>query len=205
MIDIGVPGKKGALLIQNSFGTSWPLAAAHSPAPPGMVYWSYKSFEDTQLNAAVAYPRSAGPATGVRLSGSANAPKASITRAFQWAPDSSPGVRLILTHFFHDPIFLESVALTEPGAKGITATATFEHYISTGYSYLNRTDGKAFLSGTWAVTLAGKDIGGNPVIYAGAVVIDAPQPTMPASASMAVLMAGQLTGSTGADATLSGP
>jgi hypothetical protein len=38
--DIGVPGKKGALLIQNSFGTAWPPASSQSPAPPGKVYWS---------------------------------------------------------------------------------------------------------------------------------------------------------------------
>ena len=59
--------------------------------------------------------------------------------------------------------------MTEPGAKGVTATATFEHYISTGDSYLTRIDGKAFLSGTWAVTLAGIGIGGIPVTYTGAV------------------------------------
>jgi hypothetical protein len=35
--DIGVPGKKGALLIQNSFGTAWPPASSQSPAPPGKV------------------------------------------------------------------------------------------------------------------------------------------------------------------------
>ncbi len=200
--DVGLPGKKGALLIQNSFGTAWPPASSGSPAPPGMVYWSYKTFADTQLNAAVAYPRSPGPPAGVRLSRSVHAPRASITRAFQWAPDPPQGVYLILTHFFHDPVFLDSVELTEPGAKGVTATATYQHYISTGYSYLTRTDGKAFLSGTWAVTLEGTDVGGNPITYTGLVVIGGPRPNMPAGASMA----GQtITGSTGADATPSSP
>jgi hypothetical protein len=199
--EIGVPGKKGALLIQNSFGTDWPPVSSRSPAPPGKVYWSYNSFERTQLHAAVAYPRSPGPPAGVRLSHSVHAPLASITRAFQWAPESSPqATYLILTHFFHDPVLLENVALTEPGARGVTATAVYGQYISTGYSYLTRTDGNAFRSGTWAVTLEGRDVSGNQVTYTGAVVLGAPQPNMRTGASMA----GQtITGSTGADATLS--
>ena len=177
--DVGAPGKKGALLIQNSFGTAWPPASSQSPAPPGKVYWSYNTFEKTQKLAAVAYPRSPGPPEGVRLSRSRHAPLASITRAFQWAPDSPPGVYLILTHFFHDPVLLESVALTEPGgANRVTATAAYGQHISTGYSYLTRTDGNAFLSGTWAVTLEGRDVSGNPITYTGAVVVGAPQPNM---------------------------
>ena len=96
---------------------------------------------------------------------------------------------------------LESVALTEPGgANRVTATAAYGQYISTGYSYLTRTDGNAFRSGTWAVTLEGRDVSGNQITYTGAVVVGAPQPSMHTGASMA----GQtITGSTGADATLS--
>jgi hypothetical protein len=110
-------------------------------------------------------------------------------------------VSLILTHSFNDPVLLESVALTEPGgANRSTATAAYGQYISTGSSYLTRKDGKAFLSGTWAVTLEGRDVSGNPITYTGAVVVGAPQPNTPTGASMA----GQtITGSTGAVATLS--
>ena len=198
--DIGVPDKKGALLIQNSFGTAWPPASSQSPAPPGMVYWSYNSFEKTQKLAAVAYPRSPGPPAGVRLSRSQHAPQASVTRAFQWAPNSPQGVYLILTHFFHDPVLLDSVVLTEPGGPNrVTATAAYGQYISTGYSYLTRKDGNAFLSGTWAVTLEGRNVSGNPITYTGAVVVGAPQPNILTSASMA---GQEITGSTGADATL---
>ena len=199
--DVGTPGKEGALLIQNSFGTAWPPASSQSPAPPGQVYWSYDSFRTTQSLAAVAYPRSPGPPGGVKLSRNAHAPQAWITSAFQWAPDGQPGVYLILTHFFHDPVVLDGVSLTEPGgANAVTATAVYGQHISTGYSYLKRTDGNAFLSGTWAVSLEGSDVNGDPVAYAGTVVVGEPQPNMPTGASMA----GQnITGSTGDPATLS--
>jgi len=198
--DVGTAGNTGAFLIQNSFGTDWPPASSgFSPAPPGMVYWSYNTFATTQGLAAVAYPRSPGPPAGVRLSGSVHAPLASITRAFQWAPDRQ-ATYLILTHFFHAPVFLTSVELTEPGTNGVTATAGYGQNISTGYSYLTRTDGNAFLSGPWAVTLKGTDLDGNPITYTGAVLVGAPQPNMPESATMT----GQtITGSTRAIAPLS--
>ena len=197
---IGMVGSQGALLVQNSFGTAWPASAgaSPSPAPPGMVYWSYNSFEQTQLLAAVAYPRSPGPPTGTKLVGSANAPVASITQAFQWSPYSTPQTNyLILTHFFQDPVLLRTITMTEPGPSGATATAYYGQYISTGYSYLVRNDGKGFLPGTWAVTLEGTDVMNNPIIYTGSVVVSRPQPNMPPGASMA----GQtITGSTGANA-----
>jgi hypothetical protein len=166
-----------------------------------MVYWSHSSFEQLQMKAAVAYPRSPGPPSGFRLSGSPHAPLASITRAFQWAPDSSPqATYLVLTHFFHDPVLLDKVELTEPGGKGVTATAVYGQFISTGYSYLTRTDGKGFVSGNWAVTFEGTDVDGHPVAYTGTVFVGTPQPNMPSGASMA----GQnITGSTGANAQIS--
>jgi C1A family cysteine protease len=67
---VGTPGNQGALLIQNSFGTGWPASAGatSSIAPPGMAYWSYNSFEQTQQLAAVAYPR-ARPASQCEIVG----------------------------------------------------------------------------------------------------------------------------------------
>src|SRR5262245_44697630 len=165
-----------------------------------MVYWSYDSFEKTQQLAAVAYPRSPGPPAGVRLSSSGRAPLASIIRAFQWSSGASAAVHLILRHSFHDPVRLESIALTEPGAQGVTASAAYGQFISTGYSYLSRSDGKAFLSGVWAVVLAARDPSGNPIRYTAAVVVGTPEPDGPTGTSMA----GQtITGSTGARASLS--
>jgi hypothetical protein len=194
--NVGTPGNQGALLIQNSFGTAWPASAgANSPAPPGMAYWSYCSFEQTQKLAAVAYPRDPGPPAGVRLFGSRHAPLASITASFQWAPDGpSPPAYLILTHFFHEPVSLSQISLTEPGGQAITATGGYGQNISTGYTYLKRADGNAFLSGTWAVSLEGTNTNGNPVIYTGSVQVGHAQPNALPEASMA----GQLiTDSTG--------
>jgi hypothetical protein len=200
--DVGTPGNQGALLIQNSFGTAWPASAGatSSLAPPGMAYWSYNSFEQTQKLAAVAYPRAPGPPTGVRVSGSRHAPLASITRAFQWAPDDPSATYLILTHFFLDPVLLWQISLTEPGGQAITATGGYGQNISTGYTYLQRTDGHAFISGTWAVSLQGTDISGNPVSYTGSVDVGHAEPNSPSEASMA----GQIiTDSTGAIVLLS--
>ena len=198
--NVGTPGNTGAFLIQNSFGTNWPpVSSGPSPAPRGMVYWSYDTFATTQGLAAVAYPRSPGPPAGTRLSGGQHAPLASITRSFQWAPDSgSQATYLILTHFFHDPIFLTSVKLTEPGT-GVTATARYGQHISTGYSYLTRYDGKVFLPGRWAVTLEGNDLDGNLITYAGVVSVTVPQPNTPMGESM---KGQKITGSTGAEVVL---
>ena len=200
--DVGTPGNQGALLIQNSFGTAWPASAGatSSLAPPGMAYWSYNSFEQTQKLAAVSYPRAPGPPAGVRLSGSRHAPLASITRAFQWAPDDPSATYLILTHFFLEPVLLSQISLTEPSGQAITATGAYGQNISTGYTYLQRTDGHAFISGTWAVSLQGTDMSGNPVSYTGSVAVGYAKPNSPSEASMA----GQIiTDSTGAVVLLS--
>ena len=201
--DVGIPNNAGALLVQNSFGTAWPASAGatHSLAPPGMAYWSYNSFKRTQHLAAVAYPRALRRPTGVRLSGSPAAPAGWITQAFQWAPnDPSTTDHLILMHFFQEPVHLSHVSLTEPGGQAITATGDYGQNISTGYTYLKRTDGNAFLPGTWTVSLQGTDMNGNSVNYTGSIVVGPAEPNSLPGASMA----GQIiTDSTGAVAQLS--
>jgi hypothetical protein len=200
--DVGIPNNPGALLVQNSFGTAWPASAGatRSLAPPGMAYWSYNSFKRTQHLAAVAYPRALRRPTGVRLSGSPAAPAGWITQAFQWAPDDlSPPAHLILMHFFQEPIHLSHISLTEPGGQAITATGDYGQNISTGYTYLKRTDGNAFLSGAWTVSLQGNDMNGNSVNYTGSIMVGQAEPNSLPGASMA----GQLiTDSTGAVAEL---
>jgi hypothetical protein len=201
--DIGIPSNPGALLIQNSFGTDWPRSAGatHSLAPPGMAYWSYNSFEQTQRLAAVAYPRAQRRPSGVRLSSSPNAPAGWITQGFQWAPDDrSQTAHLVLIHFFQEPVHLLQVSLTQPGGQTITATGNYNQNISTGYSYLSRTDGNAFLPGTWTVSLQGKDMDGNSVSYTGSVQVGQSEPNSLPGASMS----GQIiTDSTGAPVLLS--
>jgi hypothetical protein len=201
--NVGTPGDQGSLLIQNSFGTGWPASAGatSSLAPLGMAYWSYNSFEQTQHLAAVAYPRAPGPPAGMRLSGSRRAPLASIIGAFQWAPDGPPQkAYLILTHFFQEPVLLSHVSLTEPGGQAITATGNYGQNLSTGYTYLQRTDGNTFISGMWAVSLQSTDMNGSPVTYTGSIEVGQSQPNSFPEASMA----GQtITDSTGAIASLS--
>src|SRR4029077_7469214 len=196
--DVGIPSNPGALLIQNSFGTAWPASAGatHSLAPPGMAYWSYNSFEQTQFLAAVAYPRALSRPTGVMLSGTPDAPAGWITEAFQEASDESPPTaHLVLMHFFQEPVHLSHISLTEPGGQMITATGSYGQNIGNGYSYLKRTDGKAFLSGAWIVSLEGTDMNGNPVNYTGSVVVGQAEPNSLPGASMS----GQsITDSTGA-------
>ena len=136
----------------------------------------------------------------MRLSGSRRAPLASITGAFQWAPDGPPPkAYLILTHFFQEPVLLSHVSLTEPGGQAITATGSYGQNLSTGYT-LQRTDGNTFISGTWAVSLQSTDMNGNSVTYTGSIEVGQSEPNSLPEASMA----GQtITDSTGAIASLS--
>ncbi len=98
---------------------------------------------------------------------------------------------------------LQSVSLTQPGGA-VTAAATYGQYISSGYSYLKRADGSAFLSGLYTVSLKGADLDKNQVSYTGKVWIGGSRPLVLAGKSMKGVA---VTGSTGAQVTfsLSGP
>jgi len=103
-------------------------------------------------------------------------------------------------HFFQKPVHLSHVSLTEPGGQTITATGNYGQNIGNGYSYLSRTDGKSFLSGTWRVSLEGTDLSDKSVSYTGSIQVGQPEPNSLPAASMA----GQIiTDSTGAVAELS--
>src|SRR4029078_297571 len=100
----GAAGKKGALLVQNSFGTDWPPPTSGSIAPPGKLYWSYETFLVSQKLAAVAYPYDPSPPTGTMLAAdNPKAPVASITRAYQWAPAAGGEVVLIFLVHLAEP------------------------------------------------------------------------------------------------------
>jgi hypothetical protein len=99
-----------------------------------------------------------------------------------------------------EPVLLSQISLTEPGGQPITATGGYGQNISTGYTYLRRTDGNAFISGTWTVSLQGTDMNGNPVTYTGSVQVGQSEPNSLPEASMS----GQIiTDSTGAVVLLS--
>ena len=61
-------------------------------------------------------------------------------------------------HFFQEPVHLSHVSLTEPGGQMVTAIGNYGQNIGNGYSYLSRTDGKAFLPGTWRISLEERDL-----------------------------------------------
>src|SRR4029077_13471075 len=137
----------------------------------------------------------------VMLSGTPDAPAGWITQAFQCAPAvPSPTAHCILMHFFQEPVHLSHVSLTEPGGQMLTATGNYDQNIGNGYSYLSRTDGNAFLPGTWSVSLQGTDTNGKAVSYTGSIQVGQAEPNSLPGASMS----GQLiTDSTGAVVLLS--
>ena len=168
----GRPGQRGAFLVQNSFGLSWPPADAGSYAPPGKAYWSYNTFSSTQFMAAVAFPV-ADSLGKLRLSTSAvNATTATVQHSYQWTPrNDDKSVYLILELAFSAPVKLREVWLTEPGGRALRVKATYGQYISAGYAYIKRSDGKSFLSGKYKLTLQTGESGSPTVTYSGDVKV----------------------------------
>jgi len=194
---LGSSTKPGALLIQNSFGTDWPPAAAGSIAPAGKLWWSYETFLKSQKLMAVAYPHDPTPPSGTFLAPSVmTAPAAAIERAWQWAPVAGGAVYFIFMHHLADPVRLMSVTVKEPVTGKETVTGQYGQYLSKGYTYFRRADGNAFLAGTYAVRVDAVLLDGTAVTYSGNVEVGAPAPYAPAAASMQAA-AGKLFDSTG--------
>ena len=169
---VGKSGSPGAFLVQNSFGTAWPPSGNGSAAPAGQAFWSYNTFATTQSMAAVAYPLAAGPGKNRLDASPFTAPVATITRAYQWTPGGSDtSAYLILNHVFGAPVKLKSVTFTEPGGSNLKVTASYDQFISSGYSYLRRSDGKSFLKGTYKLDLKAVATDGTKLSYSGKVKI----------------------------------
>jgi hypothetical protein len=173
----GTAGKQGAFLVQNSMGDDWPQAA-----PGGRIWVAYDTFLDSQKLAAVAYPRDPSPPSGAALKGNSKGPAASIRRAFQWASPES-GTYLVLMHTFAEPVFVKSVVLKEPHGKVVTTQ--LGQFIQSGYTYVRRSDGKAFESGAWTVTVEGETVAKDAVTYTGSVTVGDSAPTKRAAAPLA--------------------
>jgi len=169
---VGKSGQRGAFLVQNSFGVGWPPKGLGSAAPPGQAYWSYNSFAVTQSMAAVAYPVSTDLGK-LRLRGSVvNATAATVVRAYQWTPRTDDkSVYLIVRLAFSGPVKLNEVWLSQPGSTPLLVKAKYDQYLTTGYVYLKRSDGKSFVSGRYNLTLKTGEEGGTAVTYTGKVKV----------------------------------
>jgi hypothetical protein len=166
----GRAAKPGAFLVQNSEGQDWPSNAGGG----GRIWIAYETFLGTQKLAATAYPRDPSAPTGQPLKAvPAAAPTASITRAFQFAEGAGP-TYLVLLHHFAEPVLLKSIVLLEPG--GTTVVATLNQFVQSGYTHVRRTDGEAFMTGNWNVTLVGEDAAGASVTYTGTVALGPSSP-----------------------------
>jgi len=169
----GKASQRGALLVQNSFGTAWPPSGSGSAAPAGQAYWSYASFLATQDMAAVAYPLETELGKTRLRSSKIDVPVASVDKAYQWTPGgTSKTGYLIIRPVFDAPVKLNEVWLTEPGSAPIQVRAFYGQSISSGYAYLVRTDGKTFLSGSYKLSL--KAVGGTGAFattYSGKVKV----------------------------------
>ncbi len=83
---------------------------------------------------------------------------------------------LILIHHFAGPIRIFNVRLTEPSPGTGIAFGKYGQYLSKGYTYLRRADGKAFLPGSYHVRVNAELLDGTVVNYTGAVDIGHPLP-----------------------------
>lgn len=182
----GAPGlATGMFLVQNSFGMGWPGSDSKAPER-GQIYWAYEALLRTQKLAAVAYPYDPSPPSGTLLTASdPKAPVAAVRRAFQWAPASGGPVWLVVLHHIAQPVRMTAVALKEPAPGTDTATGKYGQYLSNGYTYLRRTDGKAFLPGAYQIKYQAQMLDGTAVSYSGTITVGSSAPVSVATAGMA--------------------
>lgn len=198
---IGKSKQPGALLVQNSFGTSWPPAGSGSVAPPGQAYWSYASFAGTQVMAAVAYPVADAPGSKRLDANVVNQPAATVAGSYQWTPGGTdPGVYLIVRLVLSAPVKLNEVWFTEPGGARVEARAVYGQSLSAGYAYLRRSDGKSFLSGSYKLTLKTTTADSLSVTYSGKVKVKKLKKA--GTLTPATMQGAAITGPTGAPVSL---
>ena len=182
---VGQAGRQGALLVQNSYGPQWP--AAYGANAEGRLYWSYATFRVSQQFAAVAYPYDPSPPTGIMMTANPPAaPAAAVKRAFQWSPAGSTESFLIFTIHLASPVRITAVSIREPLPGVAVAVGGYGQYISNGYTYFKRTDGREFLPGRYDVRYQAQLLDGTPVTYTVAVQVGAAAPNTLPAASLAL-------------------
>jgi hypothetical protein len=80
---------------------------------------------------------------------------------------------------------ITSLAIKEPLPGLDTATGQYGQYISSGYTYLRRTDGKEFLPRNYQLKFQAQLIDGSPVTYSATVAVGHASPATPPAAGMA--------------------
>lgn len=201
-VGLGTADKpKGAFLVQNSFGTVWPeLRQAKGTvnlAPPGMFYLSYDTFFDFQLGGAVATPVDATTPATPALTRDGTGPAAHVMHAWQYTEATEGWLAVKL--WFGGPVLVESVTLHEPGGARAAEQKPNAPY-QNGVVFLRRADGKSFPTGTWHLSVTGKDAQGASSTWSGTFTVGAPDagfPQLPAAGLPATVF-----GTTGAQATI---
>lgn len=180
-VGLGTPDKpKGAFLVQNSFGTVWPaLKQARGTvnlAPPGMFYVSYDTFFDVQLGGAVATPVDAATPGTPALARTGTGPAAHVMQAWQY---TEPGQAwLAVKLWFGGPVTVDSVTMREPsGARAATQHPNAPY--QNGVVFLRRADGKSFGTGTWHLSVTGRDGTGDSATWTGEFTLAAPNAGFP--------------------------
>lgn len=148
---VGYDDALQAFLVQNSFGTQWPFVS--TPAPPGMLYWSYDSIWNTQSYFGVAYPaNTSGMLSGTPLTPSVSSAPA-LSATLRTYNDLIEGTqKLVLLIDAAAPIYLDTTQVLTPA--GETFTNGYKTSIRTGYTFVSRASG-SFARGTYTITLTG--------------------------------------------------
>lgn len=138
-----------AFLVQNSFGTQWPFTK--TPAPPGMLYWSYSAMWNTQSYFGIAFPaNNSATLTGTILpASSTSAPKLGVKLRSYNDPDGT--ARLVFLIDAAAPIQLLTTTVVTPA--GETYTRPYNAPIRTGYTHVSRPNAP-FVPGNYSIAMS---------------------------------------------------
>ncbi|MEW6268092.1 MAG: C1 family peptidase, partial [Thermodesulfobacteriota bacterium] len=158
---VGYDDGRGALKIQNSFGTGW--------GEHGYMWMSYATFEAIYLAGTIAFPP---PATIGPPDAGVAAASAAADRAFQWVErrDGETRVHLIFASSLPEPVRLRRITVIAPDGTAL-AHEYGGHAFRGGHHYVTRHDGRQFEAGAYAVRLEGVTPGGDERVFEGTVEV----------------------------------